>query len=100
MKSLLLVSLLALSTHVMADQHEKEMNVEEVKQKMLTHIDKRISAMQEHRSCVSSAKDKEALKACRNKMKSHRDAMKEEHMKMRGEMKGKKDKKEKKGKKK
>jgi hypothetical protein len=61
-----------------ADHHEEKggKTFEEKKAKMLENYDKRISKFNEGKSCVSSAKDEDGLKACHQKMKSHREEMK------------------------
>jgi hypothetical protein len=51
---------------------------EEKKAKLTENIDKRISNLNEMKSCVAGAKDKSALKECRKKMKEFKDDMKEE----------------------
>lgn len=49
------------------------------KAEMVKHIDERIAKMQEHKACVEAASEKDALKACMEKMKEH---MKEHRMEM------------------
>ena len=61
-----------------ADHHEEKggKTFEEKKSKMLEHFEKRISQLNEGKSCVSSATDEAGLKACHEKMKSQREEMK------------------------
>ena len=47
------------------------------KERALENIDKRISQMQNTRSCISNANDRETLKACRKGMKENRKEWKE-----------------------
>src|SRR5688572_17411034 len=53
---------------------------EENKARALTEIDEHLSKMQEHKTCVSGASDKDALKACHNAMKEWRRGEKVERM--------------------
>jgi hypothetical protein len=75
---MLLIFICVISVSVWADHHEEKegKTFEEKKAKMLEHFEKRISHLNEGKSCVSSAKDEEGLKACHQKMKSHREEMK------------------------
>lgn len=77
---ILLIATLFMSMSAYADQ--KEENAATVKARILTNIDQRISQMQAHKSCISSASDHEQLKACR---KSNKEAMKKLHMENKGE---------------
>lgn len=68
----------------MAQDDMKAENFSKAKEMALSHIDKRLTLDQAHRSCVSAASDREALKACREKhqtsmqsLKSDRKGMKE-----------------------
>ena len=63
---------------VWADHHDEKggKTFEEKKSKMLEHFEKRISHLNEGKSCVSSATDEAALKACHQKMKGLREEMK------------------------
>lgn len=87
MNKVILVLVVFMGSVAFADHHEemKGEKFETQKAKVLEKIDKRIKAMNEHKSCVSAAKDKAALKACRGKMKETRgewkDARKERKMK-------------------
>lgn len=79
MKTLLVAALMIGSFNVFADHHENDgKTFEEKKSMMLSHIDKKIAHMNEKKSCVQAAKDKEGLKACREKMKEHHKEMKKE----------------------
>jgi gas vesicle protein len=70
----LLTVLLVCSSLAFADHHEgKGENFEKVKAMVSSNIDERISNLQTFKSCVSSAADREALKACR---KAHKESMK------------------------
>lgn len=66
-------------------------NFEERKAKLSAHLDERIASLQKAKSCVSSAKDNEALKACREEMheagKEMRHQMKEKMQKHKKQMK-------------
>ncbi len=65
----------------LAENGEKRAeNFEAMKAERLKHIDARISKMQEHRSCVASASQGDAMKACHESMKAFRES-EHEHMK-------------------
>jgi hypothetical protein len=49
-------------------------NFEENKAKAIARLDQRISMLQEAKTCISSAADKDALKACHKKHKESRQA--------------------------
>ena len=49
---------------------------EEKKSMMLSFIDQRIANLNEHKSCIQSAVDKEALKVCHAKFKEEREELK------------------------
>jgi Skp family chaperone for outer membrane proteins len=81
MKFLTLITLTMLSLSTFADGE----NFDKAKEMMLTNIDKRIALVQAHKSCVSAAADKAALKACHEKhnadlqsLRSDRKTMKEQ----------------------
>lgn len=93
MKKLLVTGLCLFSLAAFADHHEEDdkgKTFEEKKANMLQHIDKRISNMNEMKSCVSAAADKDALKACREKMKEYREDMKDKWQEKKKEWKDKK----------
>ena len=54
-------------------EDKKAAKFEEIKPKILAHIDQRIDLLQKHKSCVQSASSKEQMKACRD---SHKELMK------------------------
>ena len=83
MKTLLVLVLTVGAYSAFADHHEEKF--EEVKAKMSANIEKRISHMQEAKACVDAAKDKDAIKVCRDKMQAHRKEMKEEWKKRKEE---------------
>ncbi len=56
-------------------------NFEKHKAAAMEHVDKRLAALQEHKSCVTSAKDMAGMKACQAKMKDFRMDMREDHLK-------------------
>lgn len=60
---------------------------EERKAKAVEHISKRIAVLETAKSCISSAADREALKACRKAQKSSMDALKSERKQWRSERK-------------
>lgn len=70
MKIFILAVLLVTSAFA---QDKKEEKIEEVKQQILSRIDKRISAIQEHKSCIQGASSREQIKSCRD---SHKESMK------------------------
>ncbi|MCB0351804.1 MAG: hypothetical protein KDD38_11515, partial [Bdellovibrionales bacterium] len=85
MKSIVLCAILALSVSAFAEGEKKEENFAKRKTEMLEGIDKKIAAMQEHKTCVSAASDKDAMKKCHEKMKAFREENRGEHMGMRKE---------------
>ncbi len=76
------IVLCAFSLEVRADEGA---NFATHKSEMLANIEERIAKLQEHKSCVSSANDKEAMKACREKMKDWRDGERSEMQEKRKE---------------
>ncbi len=50
----------------------EEGNFAQHKAKMLSHIEERIQKLMEHKNCVTSAIDVDALKACHQTMKAWR----------------------------
>lgn len=76
----LLIATLLMSVSAFAEQ--KGENFDKVKTAVLTNIDQRINQIQAHKSCVQSANNHEALKACR---KANKEAMKKLHMENKGE---------------
>lgn len=74
--------LLALSSNISTAEEDGKDTAQFATRKteILKQIDERISKMQEHKTCVSSANDREAMKACHEKMKQYRMSEREEHM--------------------
>lgn len=85
MKALVLVGIYLISISAFADHHDemKGKTFEEKKAKALEGIEKRISFINETKACVTAATDENGLKACREKMKAQRNAMKEMRQKRR-----------------
>lgn len=86
MKILTVILALSLSTYAFADDHKKGMDGEKLstaKAKMIEAIDARISALENHKTCVNSAADKNALMECRKKMKDFHAGQKEKRQEMR-----------------
>lgn len=82
---LVLALILCLGTlTAIAEEKKGAGNFEERKAKLSAHLDERIAALQKAKSCLSSAKDDEALKACKEEM---REARKEMHHQMKEKMK-------------
>lgn len=50
------------------------------KQEMLSNMDKRITALQEAKTCITSAQDQESMKKCHEGLREDRMAMRHEHM--------------------
>jgi hypothetical protein len=94
----LMALLICFSATAFADHHEEmekkldSMSFEDAKKMKLEHIDKMQAALDENRKCINDSKDKDGLKACREKAMAKRKEFKE---KMKA-MKNKKDKKKKK----
>jgi len=78
MKVFVAVLFLLLSVGVQAEEKGSGEKFQKAKSMMLEKIEKRISNLQDVKSCVSSASNKEALKECRKKMKAHKAEMKEQ----------------------
>ncbi len=64
---------------------EEGANFSTHKAEMLANIEEQIAKLQEHKSCVSAANDKEAMKACRDKMKGWREGERAEMQEKRKE---------------
>jgi len=58
---------------------KKKERLEMAKSMASSNIDKRIQALQEMKSCISSATDKESLKTCREQAKSKAESMRAEN---------------------
>lgn len=65
---------------------KKKERFTQVKSMALANIDKRASALQETKSCISGANDKEALKNCRQQAKQRNKAFKDEMNQKRQQM--------------
>jgi len=78
------VILLALCSSVSANDGEM---LSKVKMQATANIDKRISYLQELKSCVSAATDKEGMKKCRADHKTKVKTLKDENESFRGSMK-------------
>lgn len=89
MKKALGATIFLFSFLAFADHHEgmKGKSFEEKKSYLLKDMDMRISHMNEMKSCISSAKDESGLKSCKEKMKAHKEMMKNEWDKMKSKMK-------------
>ena len=74
MKILLTAILFSLCSTVSAEEGEM---FAKAKEQHLSNLDKRISLLQEQRSCASTATTKDALKACRDAHKTKIEALKE-----------------------
>lgn len=55
------------------------------KAKATAEIDEHIKSLQDHKSCVSAAENKDGMRACREKMKEFRQSERVEHMEKRQE---------------
>ena len=93
MKKLICIGLLLCAPLSFADDNKgaqkRKERFEKAKQMATSNIDKRISALQGTKSCISSASDKESLKKCRESARSKAKAMREENKAKREEMKAK-----------
>ncbi len=79
-KMLIMLFILSLSSLSFAKHHEeKGKNFEAKKAKAIEVTDKRIQGLQKLKSCLSSASNKDALKACR---KNHKSMVKEHRHEM------------------
>lgn len=78
MKVLSIVAICAFGFNAIAADEEFAMR----KQKKLENMDKMISQMQQSRTCVSAATNKDEMKKCKEKMKEHMKGMREEHKEM------------------
>lgn len=89
MKAMILCTFFLMSLSAFSDHHDemKGKTFEEKKAKALEGLEKRLAFINETKTCVTAAKDENGLKACREKMKAHRKAMKETRQKRREEKK-------------
>lgn len=80
----IMASILCLSLNAFADHHEEmskkmdNMSFEDAKKMKLEMLDKKSKMIEEQRGCINSAKDKEGMKACWDKMKEKKKDMKKE----------------------
>jgi len=58
-------------------------NFEKHKAEVVKEIDERTQKLQEHKTCISSAANHDALKACHSKMKEWRQSERAEHLEKR-----------------
>lgn len=77
---ILLIATLFISFSAYSDQ--KEDNLATVKANISANIDQRIAQMQTHKSCIQTANDQQAMKACKE---ANKEAMKKLHMENKGE---------------
>jgi hypothetical protein len=79
---LLLAALLSLSSvSVFADDHDKnweKLPLDQQKQMKLKMLDEKSAMIEDSRTCINEAKDKGALKSCKQEMKDQKKAMKNE----------------------
>ena len=66
-------------------EDKKKMNLEERKAKVSGFIDKRISSLNEFKTCVGAVTEKGGIKACRKANKARMAAIKEERKAMKGQ---------------
>lgn len=71
-----LIAALFLAVPLHAEEHGGE-KFEEHKKQAISNFDARIAALNEAKSCASSASNGEALKACHEKLKAAHEAMAE-----------------------
>lgn len=102
MKKLFILSLFLLSTLSFAsdegkkggqltDEQKAEMHAK-AKAEILAHMDKRIAALQEGKSCISAANDREQIKSCRKTLQSKMKGLQDEAKEARGNFKNRKQK--------
>ena len=76
MKIVTLISLILISTTSFAEGGK---NFEKRKAERIAQLDKRISILTKHKSCLSSASDKTAMKECGNTKKASMESLKSEN---------------------
>ena len=85
---LLVLSVFSLSSWAMHHNHEEmekkmdSMSFEDAKKMKMEMIEKKSTMLEEEKTCVSNAKDKEALKMCWKKMHEEKEEMMKGKMKM------------------
>ncbi len=82
MKCAVLISLFLLSTSLLA---KGDKNFEEKKSKILDMLEKKVANMNEHKACVSSASNMDALKVCKEKHKEQKKAFRDHRRAMKSE---------------
>lgn len=80
MNKFLLICAFVFGAQAFADHHESVdgKNFEGHKAEVVKHVDEKIAKLNAHKTCVSAAADKEALKKCHESMKEFRHEKKEE----------------------
>lgn len=78
-------SKLVIAADTPSKDSEEARNFESRKTELLGKIDERIKKMQEHRSCVAAASDRESLKKCRETMHQLMEEKREERREARKE---------------
>lgn len=86
---MLTVFVLLFSLTAMAKGEKKGENFEENKTKAIARLDSRISMLQDAKSCISAASDKDAMKACHKKHKEARQAFADDRKEMKAARKAK-----------
>lgn len=79
----ILLSILALSLFAGFNAQADEAKIAERKTKVSAHIDKKITLLNEFKSCVNTASKKGDIKACRQAHKAKMKTLKEERKAMR-----------------
>lgn len=69
------------------DRGQNKNSIEEKKTKILSHIDQRISLLQQSKSCVSAASSRDDLRNCREQTRTKMDALRPERNGERGQRK-------------
>ncbi len=93
MKKYLVVMCYFIALHATAHEKEsdKKENIDEIKQRVTSNLDQRISNLQAAKSCIQSASDHRAIKECRRQLRDSmekiEDQNKEERKKRRSEKK-------------
>lgn len=82
MKLLVTLAMILFVSATLADGKNAEKTLENKKEKLLAHLDKKISKLQKSKECIEQAKDEKSLSEC-NKGESRRE-------KLRKKMEGKK----------
>lgn len=77
MKFLAAVFLLSLSPSLLADEHDKPFD--QLKEQKLSNIDKRMTYLNELKSCVTAATNKETVKSCHDAHGAKMQTMMENH---------------------